>query len=107
MVSVTVTVAAGAVFSVTGNVPVPLASGESCGSTARGSELEKCTIPAYAATTVFEASKADTVMLKDVPMTWGVVLVTEKCVATGGGGAADPPQPAMSHNPQIESRTDS
>ncbi len=59
-------------------------------------------------TTLFEASRAVTVMLKGVPAVSVVGLLTEKCVVTAGvgGGSAELalPQPARSRKLESESK---
>jgi hypothetical protein len=45
-------------------------------------------------------------MLNAVPATWEVVaVVTEKCVATSGGGWEAAPHPFRKHKQEIEIRT--
>ena len=70
-----------AVFSVAGNVPVPLVKVADVGSTANPSLLANCTTPSYPVTMLLSASSAVTVKLNDAPAVTGDCSETVKCVA--------------------------
>jgi hypothetical protein len=60
---------------------MPFVSVESAGKTAAPSLLVKCTVPVYPVAVAFDASKAVTVTLKDVPAVAVAGAETVKCVA--------------------------
>ena len=79
--SVAVIVCVPGVIKVTEKDPLPAVSVEAAGSTAWGSLLEKCTVPEYVVTVLFEASSAVTVILNATPATALPCAVIEKWVA--------------------------
>jgi hypothetical protein len=80
-VSVAVMVCVPAVFNVTENVPMPAVNVASAGSVAAPSLLVKCTVPAYVASGVSEASTAVTVISNAVPAVAVPGAEIVKCVA--------------------------
>jgi hypothetical protein len=66
------------VFSVAEKVPIPFVSNELAGSTAWASVLVKCAVPEYPLATLFAASSAVTVKLKDLRALTLAGAATEK-----------------------------